>query len=191
MKTRNTQSSEAADSNQLNSNDSLTTEGLRLVVSPELIQDSIPTNDSGIIQLYGRRINLDELIDGGNTSVFALMRAWVQDDPHRKTLHPLSHINDDDLAKTSTNSDGMDSTIVELVTSAREQPLQGDNQNDVGSSVLSVIGKDKEKRNCSTFSNSSFIQQAKRRKLQVVERYQHGLDFGNALLKTRGINLAL
>lgn len=44
------------------------------------IRDSIPSNASGIVGVMGRRINMEQMCEN-NTSVYSMLRSWVEDDP--------------------------------------------------------------------------------------------------------------
>lgn len=51
-------------------------------LTSELIEDAIPWDASSIFHVFDRRINFDN--HTADASMYALLRAWVQDDPHRK-----------------------------------------------------------------------------------------------------------
>jgi len=44
------------------------------------IRDSIPSNASGIVGVMGRKINMEQMCEN-NTSVYSMLRSWVEDDP--------------------------------------------------------------------------------------------------------------
>ena len=93
----------------------------RVVISREVIKASIPPNAGGTFQLYGRRINLDSLIDTGNTSMYALLRAWVQDDPYRRTPDPRSFLQEPDELEEEIHSSASDQPIFKHLEEAGEE----------------------------------------------------------------------
>ncbi|OEU12622.1 hypothetical protein FRACYDRAFT_243876 [Fragilariopsis cylindrus CCMP1102] len=44
------------------------------------IQDLIPSNDSGIVGVMGRKIDMEHICEN-NSSVYSMLRAWVENDP--------------------------------------------------------------------------------------------------------------
>jgi hypothetical protein len=46
----------------------------------ETIQDLIPSNDSGIVGVMGRKIDMEQMSEN-NSSVYSMLRAWVENDP--------------------------------------------------------------------------------------------------------------
>jgi hypothetical protein len=44
------------------------------------IQDLIPSNDSGIVGVMGRKIDMEQMCEN-NSSVYSMLRAWVENDP--------------------------------------------------------------------------------------------------------------
>ena len=152
----------------------------RTVVSPKFIQESIPSNASGIYQIYGRRINLDALVDGGNTSVYSLMRAWVQDDPYRTTPHPFSHIADGSWNQTDSDDD-MPIVRLDLSNERFYKSFEG-----LPSNVLSTIACTHENETIGPVVND-LKRRTKRRRLDAVSCFQRGQAIGRAMLMEKGL----
>lgn len=52
------------------------------------LREMIPENTNGIISVLDRRINMDEFASGEHPSLYAMLRAWVQDDPYQEASPP-------------------------------------------------------------------------------------------------------
>mmetsp|Transcript_7518 Transcript_7518/g.15688 ORF Transcript_7518/g.15688 Transcript_7518/m.15688 type:complete len:626 (+) Transcript_7518:51-1928(+) len=155
----------------------------RLAISRKMIEASIPQEACGIFQIYGRRINLDNLIDSGNTSIYALLRAWVQDDPFRKTPHPLSHLHEhDDEGRIDTRSLGS-SCIATGISTAPRSSTQKTTTSEP-KNLLSLIGNSSRE---DTDEIDGFVNRGKRRRLEIAKQHETETSREVERLRKRGI----
>jgi hypothetical protein len=92
-----------------------------LKLHAEQIQEAIPDNASCIFHVFDRRVNLDALPP--NVSMFALLRAWVQDDPYRQVPPTIEYLSDDHN-NDSLDRDSSDPTADAQSKAAMKQPKQ-------------------------------------------------------------------
>jgi len=69
--------------------------------TPNHIETSIPAHASSVIHILDRRIPMDSL--PSDTSLYALVRSWVQDDPCRVIPPPGLLVHDDSRISESTS----------------------------------------------------------------------------------------
>lgn len=141
-----------------------------------VVQSShIPSNfSSGIVQIHGRRINLDSLIDAGQTSPYALVRAWVQDDPFRQQVHPQSYLVQESDVPVIQNQPLLEFQFSHPKSQTNRIPSsEHQNKRDSGS----------------LFEESDLVKQAKRRRRETAKNYKAGLNYARNLLRERGIYL--
>lgn len=53
------------------------------IFTPRYIESSIPSHASSVFHIFDRRIQMDSFSSDNTTSMYSLVRAWVQDDPCR------------------------------------------------------------------------------------------------------------
>ena len=107
---RNKRKSVVFQSNNYNNNNN----NKRWWKEEKAIQDLIPSNDSGIVGVMGRKIDMEHICEN-NSSVYSMLRAWVENDPSntdRRNKPPPPPVD----GSSSSSSSSSRKTISEYAT---------------------------------------------------------------------------